>query len=85
MPLLKHTEGAPLISAYCCWGGQRSGVEFIPMDRLKEEIRIIYNNPKVKHVLFTDANILLNKKRAVEIIQHIKDRAGIKRFIRKCA
>lgn len=75
---LETYRGCPFDCAYCCWGGQRSGVEFIPMDRLKEEIRIIYNNPKVKHVLFTDANILLNKKRAVEIIQHIKRQSRYK-------
>lgn len=76
--ILETYRGCPFDCGYCCWGGQRCKVEFIPMDRLKEEIRIIYNNPKVKYVLFTDANILLNKKRAIDIIRHIEKQSQYK-------
>ena len=70
--ILETYRGCHYDCSYCCWGGQRSKIKFIPMDRLQEEIRIVYNNPKVKTVLFTDANILINKKRAKEIIQYMK-------------
>jgi len=70
--ILETYRGCPYDCGYCCWGGQRSKIKFIPMDRLREEIRIIYNNPKVKTVLFTDANILINKKRANEIVQYME-------------
>ena len=78
--ILETYRGCPFDCGYCCWGGQRCKVEFVPMDRLKEEIRIIYNNPNVKYVLFTDANILLNKKRAIEIIRHIEKQSQYKKI-----
>lgn len=75
---LETYRGCPFDCGYCCWGGQRSKGRYIPMERLREEIRIIYNNPNVKYVLFTDADFLFNKKRAIEIVQYMEKQSQFK-------
>lgn len=69
---IETMRGCPFGCGYCVWGGKRSKMEYFPVERALKEIEIIYNNPNVKHVLFVDSNMLLKRKRAIQILEHIK-------------
>jgi radical SAM superfamily enzyme YgiQ (UPF0313 family) len=69
---IETSRGCPFDCGYCIWGSSRKKMEYFPMERVLKEIELIYNNPNVKHLLFVDSNMLLNKRRAIQIVQHIK-------------
>jgi len=69
---IETAKGCASDCGYCCWGGTRRKIEYYPIDRVLEEIEIIYNNPRVKHVLFTDSNMLFNKERLAKIVKKME-------------
>jgi len=66
------SRGCPYNCGYCAWGGGSSKMNFFPIERVLEEIEIIYNNDAVKHVLFVDSNMNLKRDRLIHIIEHMR-------------
>lgn len=75
---LETSRGCPFDCGYCGWGDGR--IEYFPMERVFEEIRVIYNNPNVKFVLFGDSNMAMNKKRLIQIVEHIQKQSMWKKI-----
>jgi len=73
----KHTvfletyRGCPFECGYCIWGEPDKSLYKFPMDRILREIEVIYNNPNVEAVLFTDACLFYTRERAEQIIDKI--------------
>ncbi len=58
---------------YCMWMGdmQTKMLNLFPIEQILKDIEIIYNNPNVASVVFTDACIFYTKKRAKMITEKI--------------
>jgi len=70
---IETSRGCPFDCGYCCWGSGRDKIEYYPMERVLKEVEIIYNNPNVKHVLFVDSSMTLNKNRTIKIVECMKN------------
>jgi|GEM_PF-2476967 len=58
---------------YCMWMGAKNNKELnlFPLDQILDDVEIIYNNPNVKAVVFTDACIFYTRDRAKQILDKI--------------
>ena len=57
---------------YCMWmGDKKKGLVLFPIEQILKDIDIIYSNPAVKHVVFTDACIFYRRDRAKLICDKI--------------
>ena len=58
---------------YCMWMGemQDKRLNLFPIDQILKDIEIIYNNPNVDAVVFTDACIFYTRERAMKITETI--------------
>ena len=77
---LETSRGCPYDCGYCAWGGTSNKVEFFPLERIFQEIEIVYNSDTVKHVLFVDSNMNLKRSRLVTIIDHIRSQPNFERI-----
>jgi len=71
LAVIETSRGCPFSCGFCFWGWHRKKIEYFPLSRALSDIEIVYNNPRVKHVYFADANILSSIDRAKAIIKHI--------------
>ncbi len=73
----KHTvfvetfRGCPFSCGYCIWGPEGASIHKFDLDQLCRDIDVIYNNPNVEAVIFTDACLFYTKKRAHVICERI--------------
>jgi radical SAM superfamily enzyme YgiQ (UPF0313 family) len=67
---VETSRGCPFDCGYCFWGKTR-GVTFFPLERVFKDIEVIYSNPHVKEVHFTDSDFFINKTRAKAILEQI--------------
>lgn len=68
---LETTRGCPYDCGYCFYGRDTNKIYYFAIEKILKEIEVVYNHPNVKHVLFSDSDIFLNKKRAEKIVRHI--------------
>ena len=73
---IETSRGCPLDCAYCFWGSGASRVEFPPLERVLAEIDWIYEQKSIKHVFFTEFDMLLKYRRNEVIAKHLWLRKG---------
>jgi radical SAM superfamily enzyme YgiQ (UPF0313 family) len=66
------SRGCPMGCRYCTWG-QSKKMRYFPLERVLEELDVILQQKKIEWIYLCDSSILLNKKRAKTILQHIAD------------
>lgn len=71
MAVIEGSRGCPFDCGYCFWGHGKRNIEYFPIQRVLEDIEVVYNNPKVKHLYFADSNLLSDTERAETIIKHM--------------
>ncbi len=64
-------RGCPFKCGYCVWGDNNVKIHKIDLDRILDDIEIIYNNPNVEVVYFTDACLFYTRQRAKAICDKI--------------
>ena len=64
-------RGCPFSCGYCIWGPEDSAIHKFDLDQLCRDIEIIYNNPNVEVVVFTDACLFYTRSRARVICNKI--------------
>lgn len=64
-------RGCPFSCGYCIWGPEDNHIAKFDLDQLCRDIEIIYNNPNVEAVVFTDACLFYTKSRARVICDKI--------------
>ena len=73
----KHTvfvetfRGCPFSCGYCIWGPEGAAIHKFDLEQLCRDIDVIYNNPNVEAVIFTDACLFYTRKRAHVICERI--------------
>ncbi len=79
MAVIESSRGCPYDCGYCFWGHGKHNIEYFPLNRTLEDIEIVCNNTKVKHIYFSDSNLLADIERAETIIKHIiKQKSQVK-------
>jgi radical SAM superfamily enzyme YgiQ (UPF0313 family) len=63
-------RGCPFKCGYCIWG-ESKGLNKFPLEQILKDIEIIYNNPNVSTVCFTDSCIFYMRERAKIITDKI--------------
>ena len=64
-------RGCPFSCGYCIWGPESNMIHRFDLDLLCRDIEIIYNNPNVEAVVFTDACLFYTRVRAKVICDAI--------------
>ncbi len=67
---LETARGCPFRCRYCSWGNTVP-VRFRAMDDIKSEFRLLLAHPKVRRVYITDGDLLINKRRAKELLEFL--------------
>jgi len=70
---LETSRGCPFDCGYCLWGSQNQHLDFLPIERVLEEIKLIYNDPRVTMVLFADSYMSLKKSRLMKILTFMEE------------
>lgn len=68
---LETSRGCPYDCGYCFYGRDTNRVHYFDIEKILNEIEVVYNHPNIKYVFFSDSDIFLNKKRAEKIVKHI--------------
>ncbi|PKN12857.1 MAG: hypothetical protein CVU69_05700 [Deltaproteobacteria bacterium HGW-Deltaproteobacteria-4] len=64
------SRGCPMGCGYCTWGYNRE-MRYFPLDYVLSELEIILRNPQIREIYLCDSSLLLNKRRAMTILDHI--------------
>jgi len=64
------SRGCPMGCRYCTWGYSKK-MRYFPLERVLRELDIILGQESIKWIYLCDSSILLDKKRAKAILQHI--------------
>jgi len=64
-------RGCPFECGYCVWGDNNVKIHKIGLDSILNDIELIYNNPNVEVVYFTDACLFYTRQRAKVICDKI--------------
>lgn len=64
------SRGCPTGCGYCTWGYSRR-MRYYPLEHVLKELDVILNNPQIREIYLCDSSLLLNKKRARAILDHI--------------
>ncbi len=69
---LETYRGCIFQCGYCMWmGDKKKEIVLFPLEQILKDIDIIYNNPSVEAVVFTDACIFYRRERAKQICDRI--------------
>lgn len=71
---LESIRGCPMDCGYCFFGYGTHGsgkVRHFGLEKLLQEIEIVYNHPHIKQVIHADSDMLLNGDRAKVMFSHI--------------
>lgn len=74
------SRGCPMGCKFCTWGSSKK-MRYFSLERVKRDLDIILSQDKIEYIYLCDSSILLNKKRAKQILQHIID-SGTNKSIR---
>ena len=67
------SRGCVMKCKFCLWHRGNSGsVRFYPMEKVKSDLRGIFRLPSIEILEFVDADINMNRKRALEIFRYIR-------------
>lgn len=67
------SRGCVMKCKFCLWHKGNSGsVRFYPMEKVKSDLRNIFRLSRIKILEFVDADINMNRKRALEIFRYIR-------------
>lgn len=77
---LETSRGCPMNCRFCAWSYERK-MRYISTKRVKRDLSIILAQPNVKNIYLCDSSLLMNKKRAKEILRYIV-KAGVDKTIR---
>lgn len=69
---LETSRGCPMGCGFCTWSSERT-MRYLSVDRAKHDLDIILAQPSIKVIYLCDSSLLLNKKRAKVILNHIID------------
>lgn len=64
------SRGCPMGCGYCTWGYSRR-MRYFPLEFVLQELDVILGNPRIEEIYLCDSSLLLNKKRALAILDHI--------------
>lgn len=64
------TRGCPFSCSYCPGGNEY--IKEFGIKRIKAELNKLMSNKRISQIYFADKNFLLNKKRAIAILDHIQ-------------
>lgn len=64
------SRGCPMGCRYCTWGYSKK-MRYFPLERVLRELDVVLRQEAIKWIYLCDSSILLNKKRAKAILQHI--------------
>ena len=67
---LETSRGCPMGCKYCTWSMSRK-MRYYSVDRVKRDLDLIFSENSIKEIYLCDSNILINKQRAWEILNHI--------------
>ena len=71
MAIIESSRGCYSDCGYCAWTHGKQRIESFPMKRILKDIEVLYNNPRIKYVFFTESNFLFDIKRAENILEHV--------------
>ncbi len=71
MGIIETSRGCPFDCGYCFYGKGRRRIEYFPLERCYADIERVFNHPKVKYVLFNDADFSCHTERAEQILRYI--------------
>jgi len=66
------SRGCPMGCGYCTWGYDRK-MRYYPLDYVLSELEIILHNPQIRDIYLCDSSLLLDKQRAIAILDYIID------------
>ncbi len=64
------SRGCPMSCKFCTWGYTKK-MRYFSLERVKKDLDIILSQKRIEHIYLCDSSLLLNKKRAKQILQHI--------------
>jgi len=74
------SRGCPMSCKYCTWSSTKK-MRYFSLKRVKKDLDIILGQNNIDHIYLCDSSLLLKKKRAKHILQHIID-SGTRKQIR---
>ncbi|MBF0454439.1 MAG: radical SAM protein [Magnetococcales bacterium] len=69
--ILETARGCPFDCGYCFWGSGGREMDYFPRQRVEQEIDLLYSEPRVKHVYFSDSDFLIRRQRAEWMIDRL--------------
>ena len=73
------SRGCPMGCKYCSWSSTRR-MRYYSLERVKKDLDIILSQNNINFIYLCDSNILVNKDRAKQILQHIIDSGSNKKI-----
>jgi len=64
------SRGCPMNCKYCSWSYTKK-MRYYSLERVKKDLDVILSQDNLNFIYLCDSNILINKNRAKEILQHI--------------
>lgn len=71
------SRGCPRGCKFCTWSYSRK-MRYYSLERIKKDLDLILSHDKIEHIYLCDSSLLLNKKRAKQILRHIINRGSDK-------
>ncbi len=77
---IETSRGCPYHCSFCTWGYSKS-MRYYDLERVISDLDVILAQPTIEFIYFCDSSLILHKRRAKPILQHIID-SGTKKAVR---